>query len=374
MSGIYIHIPFCKKACHYCDFHFSTSIKNKEEIVNALCHEIELRSDYLANKNIATLYFGGGTPSLLTQADILKIIDTVKRNFDLDHDAEVTLEANPDDLSVQKVQEIKSAGINRLSIGIQSFFDEDLALMNRSHTAEQAITAVKNAQKTGFQNISIDLIYGLPNLTPERWEHNLKTAFELDVPHLSAYNLTIEEKTAFNHFVKEKKIQLPPEPIVIEQFNMLIERANQQGFIHYEISNFAKEGRYSRHNSSYWKNDHYLGIGPSAHSYNGSSRQWNIANNSIYIERIKSGQKWYEQEILSEADKYNEYVMTRLRTIWGIDISHIKKTFGAEQLQSLLEQSQPYISSGHILHKGESITLTEKGKLLADKIASEFFI
>lgn len=343
-------------------------------MVITLCREIELRKDYLPNKNIDTLYFGGGTPSLLNQADIEKLIDTVKRNLNLAHYAEITLETNPDDLSLQKLQELKSAGINRLSIGIQSFYDEDLSLMNRSHTAEQAITAVKNAQRTGFQNISIDLIYGLPNLTPERWEHNLKAAFELNVPHLSAYSLTIEERTAFNHFVKQKKIQLPSEPVVIEQFHTLIEKTQQQGFIHYEISNFAKEEMYSKHNSSYWKNEHYLGIGPSAHSYNGSSRQWNIANNSIYIERVKSGEPWYEVETLSEADKYNEYIMTRLRTIWGIDTSHVKKTFGAEQLQSLLEQSQPYVSSGHILHKGESITLTEKGKLLADKIASDFFI
>lgn len=343
-------------------------------MVKALCSEIELRKDYLSDKNIGTLYFGGGTPSLLSQIDIQEIINTVKRNFNLAHGAEVTLEANPDDLSLQKLQELKSAGINRLSIGIQSFFDEDLSLMNRSHTAEQALSAIRNAQKTGFQNISIDLIYGLPNFTPERWEQNLKTAFELDTPHLSAYSLTIEERTAFNHFVKQKKIQLPPEPIVIEQFNTLIEKTKEQGFIHYEISNFAKEGMYSKHNSSYWKNEHYLGIGPSAHSYNGTSRQWNIANNSIYIERVKSGEPWYEVETLSEADKYNEYIMTRLRTIWGIDTSHVKKTFGAGQLKSLLEQSQPYISSGHILHKGESITLTETGKLLADKIASEFFI
>jgi|SRR6185437_1968945 len=374
MSGIYIHIPFCKKACHYCDFHFSTSLQNKAAIVNAICFEIELRKDYLADKNISTLYFGGGTPSLLGSDELKNIINAVTRHFSLDAKAEITLEANPDDLSSSKLQELKNAGINRLSIGIQSFHDEDLILMNRTHNSEQAVKAVKEAQKARFENISIDLIYGLPNLSNERWAQNLQKAFELEVPHLSAYNLTIEKKTALAELVKKKKVILPPEQVSIEQFNILTEEAQKNGFIHYEISNFCKEDMYSKHNSSYWKNAQYLGIGPSAHSYNGSSRRWNVGNNSLYLRNADKTASWFEEEILTEEDKYNEYIMTRLRTIWGIDLGVVKKNFGEDKLANLLTLSKDYISSGHILHKEENIILTQKGKLLADKIASDLFV
>lgn len=374
MGGIYIHIPFCKKACHYCDFHFSTSLKNKSKLVEAICSEIEQRKDYLADKKIETLYFGGGTPSLLTKEELEKILNCVKSHFTLLKNAEITLEANPDDLTAAKLKELKSSGINRLSIGIQSFFDEDLKLMNRSHTSEQAIMAVKEAQKTGFENITIDLIYGLPDLIIERWKQNLKQAFSLGVPHISAYNLTVEERTALNHLVKTKKVRLPEELLVIEQFTALIEEAEKNNFIHYEISNFSKEGMQSKHNSSYWKGVHYLGIGPSAHSYNGISRQWNISNNAIYIKNINEGKRWFEEEKLTEENKFNEYVMTRLRTMWGIDLVFIKSTFGEKKLANMLNSSKDYILSGHINRKEESIILTQKGKLLADKIASDLFI
>jgi oxygen-independent coproporphyrinogen-3 oxidase len=374
VSGIYIHIPFCKKACHYCDFHFSTTLKSKGYLVDALCSEIEQRKNYLDHKEIETLYFGGGTPSLLSKDELEKILQTVNKYFNLKKDVEITLEANPDDLDISKLKELKSLGINRLSIGIQSFFDEDLSLMNRSHTSKQAIKAVKDAQKTGFKNITIDLIYGLPDLSLTLWKENLKKAFELDVPHISAYNLTVEKKTALNHLVESKKVKLPEESLVIEQFNTLIEETQKHGFIHYEISNFCKEGMNSRHNTSYWKDAHYVGIGPSAHSYNGTSRQWNISNNAAYVKSVNSGALWFEEEKLTEEDKFNEYVMTRLRTVWGIDLGFVKKSFGEKNLQNLISLSSDYISSGHILRKEESIILTRKGKLLADKIASDFFI
>jgi oxygen-independent coproporphyrinogen-3 oxidase len=374
LSGIYIHIPFCKQACHYCDFHFSTSLNNKEALVDALCAEIEIRKEYLSTKEVSTIYFGGGTPSVLNKADIEKILNTISKHSTIAANAEITLEANPDDLSAQKTEALKATGINRLSIGIQSFLDEHLVLMNRSHTSAQAIDAVKQAQKAGIHNISIDLIYGLPNLSPAKWKHNLEQAFALDVPHLSAYCLTVEKKTALNKFVQNKTIILPEEPIVLEQFSELMEAAAKHNFIHYEISNFCKEGMYSKHNSSYWKNNSYLGIGPSAHSYNGTSRQWNIANNALYIKGIQSSEPAFEKEMLSEADRFNEYVMTRLRTIWGIDLTFIKTTFGETILAEMLAASQPYIDSDCMQQNKENVTLTQKGKFLADKIASDLFI
>jgi len=374
MPGVYIHIPFCRKACHYCDFHFSTSLKNKELLVDALCTEIDSRQSYLTNKKLSTIYFGGGTPSLLDHAELNKIISTIKEHFEMDANAEVTLEANPDDLTVEKILELKEAGINRLSIGIQSFFDEDLERMNRSHNAKQAIQAVENAQFHGINNISIDLIYGLPNLTPEKWAANLEQAFKLNVPHLSAYCLTIEEGTAFNHFLHKGKITLPSEPETIEQFESLMSEAEKHGFIHYEISNFCKEGMQSKHNSNYWMDEHYLGIGPSAHSYNGVSRQFNVANNTKYIKGIQEGKPDFELEVLTKANKFNEYIMTGLRTLWGLSPAYISKRFSEETLTTFLSGAEAYISSGHLQWKQDSLILTQKGKLLADKIASDLFV
>ncbi|HTB05989.1 MAG TPA: radical SAM family heme chaperone HemW [Bacteroidia bacterium] len=374
MAGIYIHIPFCKKACHYCDFHFSTSLSNKEALVDSLCTEIALRKDYLNKKELSTIYIGGGTPSLLSLEDLKKVFNTVRQYYTVLPDAEITLEANPDDLTPKKVEELVKAGINRLSIGIQSFFDEHLVLMNRTHTSIQAIEAVKQAQKAGIENISIDLIYGLPGLTLEKWNENLQQAFTLSVPHISAYCLTVEKRTALHHMVKEKQIILPDEPIVTEQFNMLVSETAKNGFIHYEISNFCKEGMYSKHNSSYWKNEHYLGIGPSAHSFDEDSRQWNISNNALYIKALENKEPYFEKEMLTEADKFNEYVMTRLRTIWGIDLGFVRNNFGESILESFLQESKHYVDSGYIQHTNENITLTHKGKLIADRIASDLFI
>lgn len=374
MAGVYIHIPFCRKACHYCDFHFSTSLKNKELLIEGLCTEIDMRQNYLENKKISTLYFGGGTPSILKSEELIRIIGKIKEHFEIVPGAEITLEANPDDLTKKKIGELADAGINRLSIGIQSFFDEDLKRMNRSHSAKQAIQAVENAKAGGINNISIDLIYGLPNLTKEKWAHNLQQAFKLDVSHLSAYCLTIEEKTAFNHFLRKGKITLPAEPETIEQFEMLMSEAEKHNFLHYEISNFCKEGLQSKHNSSYWSGEHYLGVGPSAHSYNGTSRQFNVANNVKYIKGINAGTPEMEMEILTEENKFNEYIMTRLRTAWGVSPGFITDSFGEKSLTAFLSGAEPYISSGHLQWKQDSLILTKKGKLLADKIASDLFI
>lgn len=374
MPGIYIHIPFCRKACHYCDFHFSTSLQNKESLVDALCTEIDLRQTYLEDKKLSTIYFGGGTPSLLTYSELSKIISTIKKHFEFVPGAEVTLEANPDDLTVEKIKELKESGVNRLSIGIQSFFDEDLERMNRSHNAKQAIRAVENAQLYGINNISIDLIYGLPSLTREKWLSNLEQAFKLNVPHLSAYCLTIEEGTAFNHFLHKGKITLPSEPETINQFELLMSEAEKHDFIHYEISNFCKQGMQSKHNSNYWLDEYYLGIGPSAHSYNGVSRQFNIANNAKYIRGIQEEKPNFELEVLTDTNKFNEYIMTRLRTLWGINPSYISQSFGEETLTAFLSGVEPYISSGHLQWKRDSLILTQKGKLLADKIASDLFV
>jgi len=280
MSGIYIHIPFCRQACHYCDFHFSTSLKNKKPFLKALLKESELRRNYLGNEKIQTIYFGGGTPSLLTKDEILFIIDELHKYHEIEPAAEITLEANPDDLSIEKIKELKQTPVNRLSIGIQSFFDEDLKFMNRTHNAEEAVSSVKASQDEGFENITIDLIYGTPTLTNENWEQNLSRALSLNVPHVSCYELTVEPNTALHSFIKKGKIGPLDEQKTAMQFEMVMNRMKAENFIHYEISNFCKEGFYSRHNSNYWSRKKYLGLGPSAHSYNGTSRQWNIANNN----------------------------------------------------------------------------------------------
>jgi oxygen-independent coproporphyrinogen III oxidase len=343
-------------------------------MVDAICREIDARQSYLEDKKLTTIYFGGGTPSLLNQGELNKIISEIKEYYEILPGAEVTLEANPDDLTAEKIEELKGAGINRLSIGIQSFFDDDLERMNRSHTAKQATVAVENAKSGGINNITIDLIYGLPNLTKEKWAYNLEQAFKLNVSHLSAYCLTIEEKTAFNHFLKKGKITLPAEPETIEQFELLMNEAEKHDFIHYEISNFCKDGLQSRHNSSYWLNEYYLGVGPSAHSYNGVSRQYNVANNMKYIKGINTGSPDFEMEILTEENKFNEYIMTRLRTAWGVNRGFITDSFGEKSLSAFLSGAEPYISSGHLQWKQDSLILTKKGKLLADKISSDLFV
>ncbi len=371
MAGIYIHIPFCKQACHYCNFHFATSIHYKNDFILALLKEIDLQKDYPEKESIQTIYFGGGTPSLLNIEDLVLIIEKVKSVFIVKDGAETTLETNPDDITEEKLLNWKEAGFNRLSIGVQSFFEEDLKWMNRAHTASQALDSLQLA-KQYFDNITIDLIYGTPQLTNEKWKHNVETAISLNIPHLSCYALTVEPKTPLDKMIKQNKSEDVNPDKQSEQFLLLMQWLEDACYEHYEISNFAKPastagkpGWRSRHNSSYWQGKNYLGLGPSAHSFNGTSRQWNVSNNNIYIESINKGIIPSEKEILSETQKLNEYIMTSLRTIEGLKLD----IAGA----GLLEKSKKFIDSGLLKLENNSLVLTREGKLLADRIAAGLF-
>lgn len=372
MAGIYIHVPFCKQACHYCDFHFSTSLKNKAALIDALLLELEQRSDYLTTKEIQTIYFGGGTPSLLDTKEIQQVLAKIHSLFDVDHDAEITLEANPDDLTIAKIKSLKAAGINRLSIGIQSFYDEDLSDMNRAHNASEAKVVVQNCIDQGFEHLSIDLIYGGTTLSDEHWMQNLRTAFTSGINHLSAYSLTVETKTALSSFIANGKKPPLEDEKSIRHFELLKSMAKEHGFEHYEISNLAKPGHYSTHNTNYWKGELYLGIGPSAHSFNGNSRQWNVRNNSQYIKLVSEKGDYFEQEQLSPSDQYNEYIMTALRTIWGVDFSVIESRFGTEFLIYIKNQL-PAISAPLIEPTENGFKLSAKGMNVADTVISECF-
>lgn len=386
MAGIYIHIPFCKQACHYCDFHFSTSLKNKAAFLQALKKEMIFRKAFLNDQHddkpvsINTIYFGGGTPSMLTSEELMDIFETLHAHFDVHPQAEITLEANPDDLTKEKTKELKYTPVNRLSIGIQSFFDEDLQLMNRAHTAREALDIVARAQDNGFHNLSIDLIYGIPTLTNSGWEKNLRKAFDLNVKHLSAYCLTVEPQTALAHFIKKGKIKNVSEQQSAEQFEMMLKEMKANNFQQYEISNFCKEGFYSKHNSSYWLKEKYVGFGPSAHSYNGELRQWNVSNNAVYIHAIEGMMKGhmeqplFETEQLSLNQRYNEYLMTSLRTIWGSDLKYIREQFGDDFFVHCQIEAKPYLNSNQLIHQDDKLFLTDSGKLFADKIASDLFI
>ncbi len=374
MAGIYIHIPFCKQACNYCDFHFSTSLKNKDGFLIALKKEIELQKDYLGKETISTIYFGGGTPSLLSETELMSVFEKLHREFVIAPTAEITLEANPDDITKEKINELKHTPVNRLSMGIQSFFDEDLKLMNRAHTSKEAETAVKLSQDRGFENITIDLIYGIPTLTNQNWKHNLNTTFDLEVKHISAYCLTVEPKTALAHQIKTGKISNVDEQQSSEHFEMMLEEMNKHGFTQYEISNFCKPGFHSKHNSSYWLKENYLGLGPSAHSFNGTSRQWNISNNPLYIQALLKGEMNFEKEELTSNQRYNEYILTSLRTMWGSDLGYIEKVFGIPYLTHCMAEARPYLESKKLLLKENKLFLSDQGKLFADKIASELFL
>ena len=375
MSGIYIHIPFCKQACHYCDFHFSTSLKLKSNLVEAILIEIDLRLPYLKNKNIETIYFGGGTPSLLSEKELFLILEKLYKTYNVSSHAEITLEANPDDLSIDKLKELKRLEINRLSIGLQSFNDEELIWMNRAHTAAESEASVKRSQDKGFENISIDLIYGskFSNLT--NWKKTLDKTISLDVKHISSYNLTIEDKTKLGHDFKVKKEMAIDDEKSSELFLEMIDRLEKNKFIHYEISNFGKENWFSNHNSNYWKGIDYIGFGPSAHSFDGVSRQWNISNNSLYIKNVNdTNESYFEKELLSEVDQFNEYILTSLRTIWGIDAEVLKNKFSSEIIHSFNRNINTYISKGMVTFTNNQYVLTIKGKLFADRIASELFV
>lgn len=373
MSGIYIHIPFCKQACHYCDFHFSTSMKKKEEMVQALVKEMQMRKSEFENETVETIYFGGGTPSVLSDEELAFLIDAVYANFKVAENPEITLEANPDDLSDERIVELAGSRINRLSIGIQSFFENDLKMMNRAHNAEEAKKSLETATRY-FDNISIDLIYGIPGMTNEMWKQNIETALSFGIPHISSYALTVEPKTALKKLIQTGKVSEPKDEVAQEHFMILVEMLQQHGFIHYELSNFGKPDYFSKNNSAYWLGKKYIGIGPSAHSYDGISRSWNIANNPIYLKEIEAGKLPGEVEILTANDRYNEYIMTGLRTIWGVSLNRIQKEFGEEVLQYLQKQSEKFIADGLLAVEKNILKTTPKGKFLADGIASDLFL
>jgi len=372
MSGIYIHIPFCKQACHYCDFHFSTSLKKKGEMIDAIIGELIMRKEEFKDEQVATIYFGGGTPSVLSSEEIGKIIEAVYKNYEVIKNPEITLEANPDDLSESKIKEISSSKVNRLSIGIQSFFEKDLKLMNRAHDAEEAKNCLSVATRH-FENISLDLIYGIPNTTNEEWRANIKTALSFGVPHISSYALTVEPKTALESYIKKGVIDDVNDEQAQEQFLILIDELEKANFVHYELSNFGKEGFFSKNNSSYWQGKKYIGIGPSAHSFNGKERSWNIANNAKYIKAIQQGELPNEVEELSKTDRYNEYVMTGLRTIWGVSLEKVKADFGEDFLKYLEKQSEKYILEELLYIENKTLKATRQGKFLTDGIASNLF-
>ncbi|MGH2664533.1 radical SAM family heme chaperone HemW [Flavobacterium sp.] len=372
MAGIYIHIPFCKQACHYCDFHFSTSLKKKDEMVLALAKEIQLRKNEFKNETVETIYFGGGTPSILDISDLKMLIDEVYRNYNVPENPEITVEANPDDLSEQRIIALAENKINRLSIGVQSFFEEDLQLMNRAHNSAEALKCLEMATKY-FDNISVDLIYGIPGLTNAHWLQNIQTVLDLNIPHISSYALTVEPKTALQKFISQGTIPPLDDAVAQEQFLMLVDTLEANGFIHYELSNFGKENYFSRNNSAYWLGKKYLGIGPSAHSYDGKNRSWNIANNSLYIRSITENKLPNETEELSKTDRYNEYIMTGLRTVWGVSLNRIENDFGKPQLDYLLKNAQRYLDDEKLIIDDAVLKTTKKGKFFCDGIASDLF-
>lgn len=372
MAGIYIHIPFCKQACHYCDFHFSTSLKKKEEMLDSIKRELFLRKDELEGEIIETIYFGGGTPSILEVDEINAMIQSVYDLFEVIDAPEITLEANPDDLDSATLHKLAESRVNRLSIGIQSFEEADLKMMNRAHNSTEAIQCLEIAT-TLFDNISIDLIYGIPNMSNERWLSNVQRILDLGIPHISCYALTVEERTALNKLIKKGVIPSPEEEVAHQHFMLLIKTLRANGYIHYELSNFAKPGYYSKNNSAYWLGKKYLGIGPSAHSFDGVHRSWNIANNSLYIKDIAEDKLPLEIEELSLTDRYNEYIMTGLRTIWGVDLNRVKREFGEVYYDYLVRLSSSFIEEELMKKESDILTITDKGKFLSDGIASDLF-
>ena len=372
MSGIYIHIPFCKQACHYCDFHFSISMKKKDEMVLAIVKEISMRQNEFKNEVVETIYFGGGTPSVLQVSDIKFIIDSVYENYKVSENPEITIEANPDDLSKNRIIELSNNRINRLSIGIQSFFEDDLIMMNRAHNSAEAKNCLEIATQY-FDNISIDLIYGIPGMSNKKWKQNIETALSFGIHHISSYALTVEPKTALKKLIETGKIAQPKDEVASEHFQILVETLDKNNFIHYELSNFGKQNYFSQNNSAYWLGKKYMGIGPSAHSYDGKNRSWNVSNNAIYLKSIQENQLPSETEILTKTDQYNECVMTGLRTIWGVSLDKIGIDFGQEYLDYLQKQAQKFLSDELLFLENNILKPTKKGKFLCDGIASDLF-
>lgn len=373
MSSIYIHIPFCKQACHYCDFHFSTNMGKKEEMVGTLIKELELRKTEFANEEVRTIYFGGGTPSVLDISEIDRILDAVQFHYRVVAEPEITLEANPDDLSKEKIRELSASPINRLSIGIQSFFEADLKMMNRAHNAQEAEECIALATEF-FNNVSIDLIYGIPGMTDERWLANIERALAFNIPHISSYALTVEPKTALRVFIDKGLIPPVDDGSAADHYQILCKRLKEAGFINYEFSNFGKPGFFSQNNMAYWQGKKYMGIGPSAHSYDGTRRGWNIGNNTKYIKLIAQDILPMETEVLSDIDRYNEHIMTGLRTIWGVSLERIKTDFGPEFHSYLLQQAEGKIRKNLLHREGDRLSISPKGKFLSDGIASDLFM
>lgn len=374
MAGIYIHIPFCKQACHYCDFHFSTNQETRSELVQAILKEIQLQKDYLQGEAIQTIYFGGGTPSLLETHELGLILNSIRSLHNVIEGAEVTLEANPDDLTLSRLKELSGLGINRLSIGIQSFHSEMLTFLNRVHDADSAIKSFQQAREAGFKNISIDLIYAMPDESDIQWREDITQAIALKPDHISCYALTIEEKTVFGRWSASGKLKPVEDETAARHLEILMDELELEGFEHYEISNFAKPGFQSKHNSSYWKQEKYLGIGPSAHSYNGSSRQFNINNNNLYIRSLKNDEVPFNKEELSQENMINEYILTTLRTQWGTDLKKIKQDFGYDLLNKNTDYLSRIFENKLAILEADVLRLTRKGKLLADKISSDLFV
>lgn len=372
MAGIYIHIPFCRKACHYCNFHFSTSQQSRTAMAAGIAKEAIIRKDFISDP-VSTIYWGGGTPSLLTSDELMLIMKTVSAHFSIVPDAEITLEANPDDISTIKLLEWKQAGINRLSIGIQSFFEEDLLWMNRAHNAIQARQCIKLAQEAGFHHLTIDLIYGTPGLTNERWIANIETALSLNIPHLSCYALTVEPNTALDKLIQKGSKADVDQHTQSIHFDLLSTRLEAAGFEHYEISNFARPGFRSRHNSSYWQGKSYLGLGPSAHSFKDAIRQWNISNNALYLKSIEQGLVPFEAELLTDEQQLNEYIMTSLRTMEGCSMELIEKNWGKKNAAAIMDTAQKYLKEASLILSADRLILTKKGKFLADGIAADLF-
>lgn len=375
MAGLYLHIPFCKQKCNYCDFHFSISLRNKEALIHAIKKELILRKNEV-NEPIQTIYLGGGTPSILTITELKGIFESINANYSIAENAEISLEANPDDLSESYLKGLKKLGINRLSIGVQSFFNADLKFMNRAHTSQEAIRAIKDAQDSGIENITIDLIYGIPGLSLANWQRNLDTFLTLNIPHLSSYALTVEPKTVLAHQINSKKIKPLDDELAKAHFDILLRYMKEYDYLHYELSNFAKEGFLSQHNTSYWQGKSYLGIGPSAHSYNQKTRSWNVANNARYIKSLKEGIVPNKVEYLTATMRYNEYIMTGLRTMWGIDLDTIKKDFGEKYSSYFTKNAQKYLQKGTLqfVEKNRLVLRSEKFFLVDGVIADLFWV
>ncbi|MCB0430676.1 MAG: radical SAM family heme chaperone HemW [Flavobacteriales bacterium] len=372
MAGIYIHIPFCRQACYYCDFHFSTQQKYRSEMIHALQGEMAMRSEELKEKTMQTVYLGGGTPSILASGELASVMNSVRYHWQVSPDAEITLEVNPEDVTPDSLKTWRQAGINRLSMGVQSFRDEDLRMMNRSHSTASALASLEMARDAGFADVNMDLIYGIPGLDDVAWEANIEQFIGLDLPHLSAYSLTIEPKTVFHHRVHTGAMQLPDEEKAIRQYMLLMNRMESAGYEAYEISNFARSGKMARHNTGYWQGMEYLGIGPSAHSFINGVRSWNVSNNASYIKSIRDGQRPSTEEILSESDRYNEYVMTGLRTVWGCEVDEIKNKFGS-MYSEFFQEELKNINPEYYANVQGHVSLTLAGKCFADRIASQLF-